>query len=92
MTDSTSFVWVFSPFGKTYPSAVFSSEKRAREWIEKHMCKGTLTEYPVDISAYDYAVAVGDFRPKIDRHRSDEFVSSFSNATGRHFHFDMDDE
>ena len=54
----TSTVWVFNGNRARFPSAVFSSRKKAEEWIEGHKLQGTLTEYPVDISVLEYVIEV----------------------------------
>lgn len=85
------YVWVFNGFESRYPSAVFSSEKMARNWIEKNAAIGTLTQFPLDISAYDFAQGNGYFSPTLPRHFEPTFISNFSNANNVHFHFNMDD-
>jgi len=86
------FVWIFNHHTANFPSAVFSCEKTAREWIEHNNCIGTLTQYPVDISAYDFAVQNGYFEPKKEHHSDKDFIARFTNANNKHFHFGMDEK
>lgn len=82
-----SMVWVFNGAGATFPSAVFSSLEAAEAWIKLHGLKGTLTAYPLDESAYDWAIRMGYFKPKSAAHRSPEFIQKFSSASQEHFHY-----
>jgi len=84
----TKFVWVFNHLNSNFPSGVFSSEDKARAWIRRYSLKGTLTQYPIDLSAYDYATQNGFFTPKNKHHFDDEFVGRFTNANNQHYHFD----
>nr|WP_225552773.1 hypothetical protein [Sphingobacterium bovistauri] len=49
MNDSK--IYVFNGNNAAFPSAVFSSYKKAEKWIQLHQLSGTLTVYPLDISA-----------------------------------------
>ena len=81
-------VWIFNGNNSPFPSAVFLSLAAAEAWIQLHGLSGTLTEYPVGVSAYDWAVQAGHFQPTKERHRSAQFVASFSSGVQRHFHYD----
>jgi hypothetical protein len=39
-----------------------------------------ITEYPVDVGVYDWAVTTGAFRPGKPRHSSSEFIGGFMTA------------
>jgi hypothetical protein len=81
------YVWVFNGVGGTFPSGVFSSREKAEEWIARNRLSGTLTMYPVDVGAWDWAIAGGDFKPKRDYQWTPKFIGAFS--CGRvHFHFE----
>lgn len=80
-------VWVFVGDKGPFPSAVFSSREKAEAWIKAHALSGTLTQYPVDQSVYDWAIAQGFFVPKDDRHRTAAFIQNFSSAHQAHYHY-----
>ena len=84
---ATSIVWVFHAEGAQFASAVFSTRARAEEWIANHELTGILTAYPVDVSAYDYALAKGSFRPSRPHHGTPEHVGRFANAEIDHVHY-----
>src|SRR5687768_5778588 len=52
-------VWVFNgtATGFRFPAGVFTDITVAEAWIAHHHLSGTLTWYPLDIGAYDWAVA-----------------------------------
>lgn len=77
------FVWVFSG-GGMFPSGVFSTRDKAEEWIAANRLTGTLTRYPVDMGAYQWAVAEGHFTPKQPRHGTPEFIGRFADGTVHH--------
>jgi len=80
-------VWVFNGDKGRFPSGVFSTRERGEGWIKANRLSGTLTEYPVDISAYDWALENGNFKPKRDDQRSAEFIQNFSDASQAHEHY-----
>ena len=88
----TEFVYVFDEERASFPSAVFSTKEKAYAWIKELGARGTLTEYPVDVPAYDFAVENGYFKPKKPHHFENAFKTRFTNATGWHEHFNMDDD
>ena len=80
-------VWVFNGSGAQFPAAVFSTRELAAAWIEEHGLTGMLTEYPVDVSALDWSVGQGFFRPTKAKHQTPEFKQSFTSASQAHHHF-----
>ena len=81
-------VWVFcGPKGR-FPSGCFTSLKHAASWISKTGVSGCLTEYPLDISVYDWAINKGYFRKKFPSHDSPEFIQKFSSASMTHYHIE----
>jgi hypothetical protein len=82
------FVWVFSGEGAQFPAAVFSSLQAAQAWISQHGLTGTLTQFPVDLSAFDWATREGWFKPKTEKHAGAEFVQRFTSASQPHVHFE----
>ena len=81
-------VFVFSGLKNKHPSAVFSSVEPARKWAKEHGLTGTLTEYPIDTPAYDWAIGKGRFKPSGDHERLGDFVGNFSHASQKHYHFE----
>lgn len=80
-------VWVFCGNSATFPSAVFSKREHAEEWIAEYELSGTLTAYPVDRPAYDWAIETGSFEPKKPKHKTSEFIQRFSSASQEHYHY-----
>lgn len=90
MSDSDlQTVWVFHGEDADFASGVFTSRERAEAWIQSNKLSGTLTKYPVDIPAYEWAMSAGLFTPTRDDHRTPAFIGRFSSATQE---YDHDDE
>ena len=87
--DIEDSVWIFSGAGGRFASAVFADENSAREWIVKSRVSGILTEYPIGISAYDWALKNNHFVIKKDFEREAKFVQNFSSGAQKHFHFEL---
>lgn len=68
------------------PSGIFQSDSDAIGWITTNRLSGTLTEYPVGISVYDWVISHGYMKPR--ENPSAKFLESFSSASMRHFHFE----
>lgn len=77
-------IYVFNGHNSSFPSAVFSSYENAEQWIKQHRLSGTLTAYPLDVSAYDWAVDSGYFKPKSEKDTSAKFIAQFSSAYLKH--------
>lgn len=70
-----------------WPSGVFSSREAAVEWIAEHHLTGMITEYPVDVGVYEWAVTAGALRPSKPQHSSAGFIGGFTTAVQEHGHF-----
>jgi hypothetical protein len=81
-------VWVFNGARSNFPSAVFSQKDLAEDWIRKYLLTGTLTRYPVDLSAYDWAISRGFFTASKDEQREATFIQKFSSASQEHYHYE----
>lgn len=81
-------VWVFNGARSNFPSGVFSKREIAEKWIREQSLTGTLTKYPMDISAYEWAVSKGHFKPKRPDQESPEFIGRFSDASQEHHHYE----
>lgn len=66
---------------------MFSSREVAVRWIAGHRLTGMITEYPVDVGVYDWALASGSFRPRKPQHSSAEFIGGFTTVVQEHEHF-----
>jgi hypothetical protein len=80
-------VWIFLGEGGRWPSGVFSSREAAVEWIAEHHLTGMITEYPVDVGVYDWAIATGSFHPGKPEHSSSGFIGRFTTAAQEHEYF-----
>jgi len=77
-------VWVFLGAHARQPAAVFSTLELGEAWVRKQGFEGLLTWYPLDMSAYDWAVQTGRFKPKpLPR----SVLAGFTSATQPHQHF-----
>jgi hypothetical protein len=85
---SQSTVWIFCGEKATFPSGVFHSKIEAESWIQHNKLTGTLTEYPVGISAYDWAIKTGWFIPTKPEHTEPQFIQRFSSAHQNHDHYE----
>jgi hypothetical protein len=83
-----SSVWVFVAEGANLPSGLFQNQKTALGWIERYSLSGVLTEYPLDIGIYDWAINNGFFEPKYPSQEEPAFIGRFTSAYLRHSHFE----
>ena len=60
----------------------------AESWIQKNRLTGTLTLYPVDVGAYEWAIDNGLFRPNKAHESTSEFIGGFSDARMEHYHYE----
>ncbi|WP_252092518.1 hypothetical protein [Pseudomonas sp. MWU13-3659] len=81
-------VWVFTGSESRFPSGVFVAFADAELWIKNNSLSGVLSQYPVGISVYDWAVENGHFRIKNEKEKSSAFIQKFSSAAQEHFHFE----
>ena len=81
-------VWLFHGTGGRFTSAVFSDREKAEEWVSEHSLSGMLTEYPTNISAYNWAVKKGYFKVRKEHQSSPKFIQNFTSATQAHFHYE----
>jgi hypothetical protein len=84
-------VWVFHGAGGQFASGVFNSQAEAETFINQHRLTGTLTKYPVGISAYDWAIQENLFTPKKPEHYQAGFIQRFSSASQEHYRYDPDE-
>ena len=85
--NATDTVWIFKGDNAQLPSAVFSNQQNAEDWIKTNRASGILTEYPIDTSVYDWAVSHEYFVPKREHHNTIEFQQQFTSAHQKHVHY-----
>jgi hypothetical protein len=88
MTTTPRSVFVFNASKASFPGGVFTTREVATQWIAEHKLSGTLTEYPLDIGVYDWAVQGDLFTPKRPDHQTPNFIGSFSSASQWHEHYE----
>jgi hypothetical protein len=81
-------VFIFIAPQAQFPSGVFSSLDDAENWIIKHSLTGILTEYPVGVGVFDWAIANGKFKPKPNKLLNSFFVGQFTTAAMLHYHYE----
>ncbi|MGC4054313.1 MAG: hypothetical protein QM757_34965 [Paludibaculum sp.] len=81
-------VWVFNGAQSRFPSGAFASREAAESWIRGHSLTGVLTEYPLNVGMYEYAIEHGTFTPKKEAHTTPLFIGRFSGGGIDHFHFE----
>ena len=85
------YIWIFSGQGSWTPTAVFETFEEADEWIRENNLKGYLSEYPIGISVYDWAIQLGLHKPKYPSQESPQHIQTFGSAFLTHTHY-VDDE
>jgi len=81
-------VWIFHGENAQFTSSVFSQKETAEKWITDNQLTGLLTNYPIDISVYDWAIENDLFKAKEARHKSSSFIQKFTSASQIHFHYE----
>lgn len=71
-----------------YPAAVFTSLEKGELWVRQHRLEGVLTWYPLDISAHDWAVSSGRFKPKPHR-QTQHFLAGFTSVGQPYHHYEF---
>ena len=86
--DNERSVWVFNGAQARFPSGVFSTREAAEAWIRMHGLTGTLTQYPVDVGMYEFAIAACQFSPSKPEHSTSQFIGKFTGGGIDHFHYE----
>lgn len=81
-------VYVFHGEGARFASGVFDNLETAEKWIKGNRLSGLLTVYPLNRSAYDWAVEKEFFIPKKEHHFSPRFIGGFTSASQEHYHYE----
>src|ERR1700704_4357436 len=89
MSDQTATsVWIFSRAKKHFRGGVFTRRDVAESWIKKICLTGTLTLYPVDVGAYEWAIEKGIFKPRKPHQTEARFIGGFTGAAMDRFHYE----
>jgi|GEM_PF-488618 len=81
------YIWIFSGEGSWSPTAVFHTFEEADTWIRSHKLKGYLSEYPIGISVYDWAIQLGYFKPKHESQNNGWYIQKFGSGYLNHSHY-----
>jgi hypothetical protein len=81
-------VWVFTGEGGQFPAGVFLAREHGEQWIGRHGLTGMLTEYPVGVAVYEWAIENGYFAPQGEEHKSPKFIARFTSARLSHAHYE----
>ncbi|MDB5046780.1 MAG: hypothetical protein JWQ08_2830, partial [Deinococcus sp.] len=82
-------VWVFLGDRARQSAAVFSTFELGEAWVKEQGFEAMLTWYPLDMSAYDWAVQTGRFKPKPEP-LPKGVLAGFTSAAQPHEHFSVD--
>lgn len=88
ITSTLSSVWVFHGANGRFSSGVFTTRELAENWINQYSLTGVLTEYPLDISVYDWALRANFFTIKNEAQSQPEFIQKFTTAIQEHYHYE----
>src|SRR5262245_46414480 len=91
-TNDLKQVWVFNGARNHFPSAIFTERRLAEAWIQKNQLEGTLTAYPLNTSAYDWAIEEGYFTPKKEEQAYPDLIADLSSASTEHYHVEKEKE
>lgn len=90
MNNEMHVVWVFSgAYPQTryqFPSAVFSDREKAELWITKYQLSGTLTEYPLNLSVYEWEIQEGYLSS--EEECDADTIQNYETGRLEHFHYE----
>ena len=81
-------IWIFQGAGSQFSSGVFETVEQAETSIHKYKLSGVLTQYPIGITIYDWAINNKLFTPKKEEHSQSNFIQKFSSASQEHYHYE----
>jgi hypothetical protein len=81
-------IYVFTGEGGSFPGGVFSERQIAVDWIKKYSLSGVLSNYPIDIGLYDWAIENKYFEVKKENQKEAKFIGKFTCASVEHLHFE----
>ncbi|MFW1746011.1 hypothetical protein ACG9XW_07290 [Acinetobacter guillouiae] len=86
------FIWMIQNSDNLNIIGCFTDKVSAEKYIYDHQLKCILTQYPLDISVYDWVIENGFWKPKSDLQKTGKFIGRFSSAYLEHEHFNQYDE
>jgi hypothetical protein len=86
MNNNKNTVWVFHGERAQFTSAIFTSFNLANIWIKNNKVSGILTEYPVNISCFEWAIENKYYIAKENDKRSNK-IQKFTSHAQKHFHY-----
>lgn len=81
------YLWIIQSCENQNIIGCFTEKQAAEKHIHQHQLKCTLTQYPIDISVYDWAIAHQYWTPKSDLQKSSKFKERFNSAYLDHDHY-----
>ena len=90
MENKYKSVWIFHGENAQFASAVFFQLEKAQSWIYENKVSGILTEYPVDISCYDWAKKNNFYIPQNSDAKKKK-MQKFTSYEQKHFHYNNGD-
>ena len=81
-------VWVFNGVQSQFPNGVFGTKEVAERWIKNNHLTGTLTQYPLNVGMYEYAIHNKLFTPEKPEHSTALFIGKFSGGGIDHCHYE----
>lgn len=88
INNKENIIYVFCGNNSIFPSAVFTTQKKAIHWIKENKLSGTLNNFPMDISVFDWAIKKEFFKVKNEYQKTPEFIQNFTCASMEHIHFE----
>jgi hypothetical protein len=90
-TDFSKSVWVFNSSNKGLPGGIFDNLSLAEKWIANNKLTGTLTKYPVNEGAFDWAIQnnMVNMKPEKLKVKAEDpdFIGEFTSASMEHYHY-----
>lgn len=82
-------IFIFNGNGSSkFSGGVFTTKKVADDWIARHSLTGILTNYPINVGVYDWAIENKLFTPRKEHEFRPEFIGGFSTASQEHYHYE----
>lgn len=84
------YIWIIQNSENSNLIACFLNKNDAEKYIQDNHIKCMLTQYPVNISVYDWVISNDYWTPKIEPQKSAAFKANFSSAYLEHDHYNQD--
>jgi hypothetical protein len=90
-SKETKTVWLFNGPINLLSGGIFEELEDAEKWVDDNSLTGMLTEYPVNIGVFDWAMQKGLIamteEELIERRKEPNFIGSFTIASMYHYHY-----